>query len=127
MHPRHVRLLTRVTTVLALAACGGGGDGDGGTGPGPGRPGGPGGGGSTSNAIEVLDNSYNPAATTVPVGTTVTWTWKGSASHDVVFSSTVRSEVQQAGTYQRRFSAAGTYDYQCSVHGAGMSGRVVVQ
>ena len=30
---------------------------------------------STSNAIAVGDDFFNPTATTVPVGTTVTWTF----------------------------------------------------
>ena len=125
MRLRHVRSIATRATLAGIAsfavACGGGDDDDG-TGPGGGGPG-----GGTSSAIDVRDNSYSPATTTVPVGTTVTWTWRGSASHDVAFSSTQKSPVQQNGTYQRQFTAAGTYDYQCTVHGAGMSGRVVVQ
>ena len=101
---------------LALLAAGCGSSDNGGTGPSN----------STSNAISVRDNSYSPSVTTVPVGTTVTWTWRGSASHDVTFSSTEHSAVQRTGTYQRQFTTAGTYDYHCSIHGSAMSGRVVV-
>lgn len=124
MSLRHVRMLASVTAVAFLAASCGGGE-DGGTGPGTGGNGGNG--GSTSNAIDVRDNSYAPSATTVPVGTTVTWTWRGTASHDVAFTATDKSDVQQAGTFQRQFNAAGTFDYHCTIHGTGMSGRVVVQ
>ena len=107
-------ILTVGALVLLAAGCGG--NDNGGTGPTN----------STSNAISVRDNSYSPTATTVPVGTTVTWTWRGANAHDVTFS-TEHSAVQRAGTYQRQFTTAGTYDYHCSIHGAAMSGRVVVQ
>jgi plastocyanin len=122
---RHSGAVARIASlVLVIASCGGGDDG---TGPPTGNPPGGGGGGSTSNSIDVRDNSYSPSATTVPVGTTVTWTWRGQAAHDVMFSATEKSDVQATGTYQRQFSAAGTYDYNCSIHGTAMSGRVVVQ
>lgn len=82
---------------------------------------------STSNAIDVRDNSFSPGATTVPVGTTVTWTWRGGNPHNVAFSDGVKSATQTSGTYTRTFTAAGTYSYLCEVHGRAMSGTVTVQ
>lgn len=115
------RFLVPLVTALALA-CGGK---DPATVP---VGGGSDGGGSTSNAIEVGNNFYSPNLTTLPVGTTVTWTWNGGGNHDVTFATgNVKSPTQSSGTYQRTFSQAGTYDYHCSVHGASMSGRVVIQ
>ena len=118
MHLHRVRtILSTIAVALVVASCGGGDDDgdDGGTGP------------STSSAIDVRDNLYNPSATTVAVGTTVTWTWRGQSTHDVFFSSTEHSEIKSTGTYQRQFTTAGTFDYHCSVHGSSMSGRVTVQ
>jgi plastocyanin len=82
---------------------------------------------STSNSIAVADNSYSPNATVLAVGATVTWTWTGAAPHDVLFDDGVKSLVQRTGTYTRNFTAAGTYNYHCSVHGAAMSGKVTIQ
>jgi len=82
---------------------------------------------STSNAVSVGDNYFAPAATTVPVGTTVTWTWNGSISHSVTFDDGTGSTTQATGTYTRTFTAVGTYAYHCTVHGAAMSGSVKVQ
>ena len=118
--------------LLALASAGllacGGGDGPTGSGNGGGSGGGGGGGGSTSNSVRVNDNSFTPAATTVPRGTTVTWTWAGSNPHNVTFGTgTENSATQSSGTFARTFAAAGTYDYRCTVHGASMSGTVTVQ
>src|SRR3712207_5179239 len=71
----HLRsALALVTLVpLALAACSGGGGPTGyiDNGPPPTQP--PP--GSTSNTITVANNSFDPVATTVNVGTTVTWVW----------------------------------------------------
>ena len=84
---------------------------------------------STSTAVQVLDNRYSPTCTTVPTGTTITWTWGGNVSnaHTVTFPTGETSPQQTAGNFQRTFTAAGTYNYLCTVHGAAMSGRIVVQ
>ncbi len=109
--------------VVALALGCGGGGGDTITNPGGGNNGG----GSTSNAISVIDNSFSPSATTVTVGTTVTWTWNGSNQHNVTFDDGTKSATQSSGTFDRTFDAAGTYKYHCTIHGAAMSGSVTVQ
>jgi plastocyanin len=87
------------------------------------------GGGETTNQISVLDNFFSPSATTVPSGTTVTWTWAGGNPHDVTFNNNAvgNSPTQTSGTFQRTFNAAGTYAYRCNVHGQSMSGTVTVQ
>ena len=83
---------------------------------------------STSNSVSVGDNSFTPSAITVSVGTTVTWTWVGYATHNVTFDDGDSSPDQTAGgTYSLAFSTAGTYKYHCTIHGAAMSGTVTVQ
>lgn len=119
---------TRILAILigcSTAACGGGG-GDGynnpmNPNPNPNPP-------STSNAINVRDNSFQPSATTVPVGTIVTWTWVGQDVHNVSFTGGGPTSGDQStgDTYQRTFSAAGTFNYSCTRH-AGMNGSVTVQ
>ena len=88
-----------------------------------------GGGGSTSNAITVDDNSFTPSATTVPVNTTVTWTWVSIGTHNVTFANTALggSGDKVTGTYSKAFPTAGEFAYQCSLHGASMSGTITVQ
>ena len=127
--------------VLLLAvACGGGGGGGPAAPPPSGGTGGTGGtGGSTSSAISVQNNQFTPAATTVPAGTTVTWTWNSCTGdgyggqfctdHSVVFDDGVRagSGVQSSGSFSSQFAAAGTYTYHCSIHGTGMHGTITVQ
>lgn len=84
-------------------------------------------GGSTVDAIDVKDNLYAPSATTVPTGTTVTWTWQGANLHTVTFDDGAASARQTSGTFQRTFTNPGTYRYHCEVHGNAMSGSVTVQ
>lgn len=116
------------TLVLAVVACGGaesltttstggggGGGGGGGADPCPG----------TGTAVSVVDNAFSPSCTKVTVGSTVTWTWNGSAVHNVTFSNSA-SPNQSSGTYQRAFPAAGTFAYQCTLH-AGMNGSIIAQ
>ena len=122
--------------LVSLSACGGGSSGypsgSGGQNPPPGgqqpAP-------STSNAIVVQNNRFNPSATTVSPGTTVTWTWDSCADdgygrvcvdHSVTFDDGVGSGTRSSGAYQRAFSTAGTFNYRCTVH-AGMTGQVVVR
>ena len=119
-----------VLAVLVAAACGGGG-GDSPTSPGPGNPGNPGG-PSTSpqqtSSVSVGNNVFSPANIQVAVGTTVTWTWDASAvTHNVTFGDGVGSGDKGANaTFTRTFSAAGTFQYQCTLH-PGMAGSVLVK
>jgi plastocyanin len=87
---------------------------------------------ATRPAVSIKDNSYDPATLTVKAGTTVTWDWNGSRNpHSVVgqfAGSTVDSGTKTgSGQFTFAFPSAGTFAYQCGVHGASMSGRVVVE
>jgi len=105
--------------ILAAGGCGGSGSSYG-TGP-------TNSGGSTSKQITVKNNSFDPSATTVPVGSTVTWTWaQGSVVHNIMFDDGQKSADQSSGTYSRMFDKAGSYPYHCTIH-PGMNGTVTVQ
>jgi len=80
------------------------------------------------------NGSANPAVDTVVAGTTVTWTWATTESlpHSVqsMGSPSFTSSAVQAGpgkTYQVTFTAPGTYQYDCAVHGSAMTGTMVVR
>jgi len=111
--------LLPAAALVAAGACGGSG---GSYGSGPTNTG-----GSTSTQIAVKNNLFDPSSTTVPVGSTVTWTWAaGSVIHNVTFSDGPKSADQSSGTYTRTFTTAGTYPYNCTIH-PGMNGSVKVQ
>ena len=117
-------LLAIVTAMTLLtAACGG--DGYGSNGGPTGTPGGST--GSTSSSITVRNNSFDPSATTVAVGTTVNWSWaQGATDHNVTFADGQKSATQATGSYSRTFSSAGTFSYNCTIH-PGMNGSVTVR
>ena len=80
-----------------------------------------------------LNGSSNPAVDTVAVNATVTWTWAAGEDlpHSVQSlgspSFTSSGILSGAGnTYQFTFTAPGTYQYDCAVHGQLMTGRIVV-
>ena len=134
----------------------GGGSG-GGTGTGGGGYGGGGGGGTvggtvgntsggapTSGDVAVIvgnifmqsehNGSVNPAVDTVAVGGSVTWTWTntGNVPHGIqsLGSPSFPTGTVLAGdgnTYRVTFNTAGTYQYDCLVHGTMMPGTVVVR
>jgi plastocyanin len=75
---------------------------------------------------------FLPATRTVTVGTTVTWTFL-SGPHTVVSGSGGTPDglfssgaPQSTGNFTHTFPTAGTYPYYCTVHGASMSGTVIV-
>jgi plastocyanin len=83
--------------------------------------------------LSVKNNSQNPAVDTAAVGQPVIWTWSsgghsvqstGAAPFDFVSSDTYSIP---GTTYTIVFNQAGTYQYDCAVHGQQMTGRVVVQ
>jgi hypothetical protein len=151
-----MRLLKAVIGTVALAAlagCGGytasgpsmgGNGGYGGGGGGSGGGAGGGGGGPAGSVIvgfmggivftSAHNGTANPAVDTVAVGGTVTWTWTstGGVSHSVrsVGATSFPSSSVLTGdgkSYAVKFATAGTYQYNCAVHGAQMSGTIVVR
>jgi plastocyanin len=82
------------------------------------------------SAAEVkIDNfSFRPAALTVGVGTTVTWTNGDDIPHVVVSTDGVfKSKVLDTNDkFSYTFSKAGTYSYFCSIHPV-MTGKIIVK
>ena len=77
--------------------------------------------------VEIGDNTFSPSQLTVDVGTTVTWTWVGDQTHNVVFTGgSPASPSQSSGTWSYTFNEGGGYSYTCTVHG-GPDGEIIVQ
>ena len=82
-----------------------------------------------STAEVKIDNfSFGPAAISVSVGTTVTWTNRDDIPHTVVSTEKVfKSKVLDTDEkFSYTFTKAGEYPYFCSIHPK-MTGKVVVQ
>jgi plastocyanin len=78
-------------------------------------------------SVRVGDDFFRAKTVRITKGSTVTWRWDGSDSHNVVFRG-FRSKLQNKGTYRHRFMKAGTYRYVCTLHeDQGMKGTVVVR
>ena len=101
----------------------------------------PGGGGPVTNVTvgndffrSVHNGSQNPAVDTIAAGESFTWTWSAAGSHSIqstgIPPEVFRNSVVMAGansSYTITFRNPGTYPYDCAVHGAAMTGVVVVQ
>jgi plastocyanin len=117
--------------LICAAGCGGSGGGATGVPPGVNTP-------PPVGGISVENNVFTPSAKTVTAGTTIQWAWNSCESggiyggtatcvtHNVVFDDGTTSGPKDQGTYSRRFAAAGTYPYHCSLHGTAMSGTITV-
>ena len=75
------------------------------------------------------DNLFTPNNLSVKLGTTVKWTNKGAITHtatsnDGVTFNTGNVSPGQSSSYTT--TTAGTFQYQCTIHGAAMSGTLTV-
>ena len=133
---RSLRATIGMLTLVALGAC----SGYGGMAAYGGRGGGGGGGGGAVGSVTVgpgiqfasgHNGSTNAAVDRIAVGGTVTWSWTGSLPHSVqtVGSPSFGSSTTMtgSGTYAVTFTAPGTYQYDCAVHGTAMTGTIVVR
>src|SRR5438094_371934 len=126
-----MRIGTAVIGLLALAALAGcssptyGGGGGGGAG-GGGGGGGPSSGTLVGNHIpkSAHNGSDNPATDTVAVGGTVTHSGRSQGAPSFPSSPI---ETGDGKTYSVTFTTPGSYSYDCAVHGAAMSGTIVVR
>ncbi len=127
--------LALLATASLLAACGDDDDDDDDTGTNATQPAGnpTTGGGIPSNltTIKVADNTFTPGNLQVPVGANLIWEWSGSAPHSVVGTfdgEEIKSpQLTGTGSFQHAFQKAGTFEYECGVHGNAMSGTVRIQ
>jgi len=128
---RHMASIV-TAALVSLTACGGVTSPQGG--------GGGGGGGPVGNVTvgniffrSVHNGSQNPAVDTIAAGETITWAWNAAGSHSIQSTGVpdiFRNSVVMSGandTYTVTFRNPGTYTYQCAVHGAAMTGQIVVQ
>ncbi|HEX8836861.1 MAG TPA: cupredoxin family copper-binding protein [Candidatus Acidoferrum sp.] len=83
-----------------------------------------------SAEVKIDNFSFGPAAFTVSVGSTVTWTNRDDIPHTVVSSDDPKAFKSKVLDTDEKFSftftKAGTYAYFCSVHPK-MTGKVMVQ
>jgi plastocyanin len=120
----------------ATSACGGGG---GSYGTGSNMNAGGGGGSGTPGNVIVQDFAFSPGTTTVMVGSAVTWSNLGAATHHPVAdagafdigdlapaqSGAYGMSSGVGGTGSFTFSSPGMYSYHCSIHPQ-MTGTITV-
>lgn len=87
--------------------------------------------GWAGDAGVTIDNfSFNPAALTVPVGTTVTWTNRDDIPHTIVDARDKKAfkskPMDTDDKFSFTFAMAGTYKYFCSLH-PHMQGTITVK
>jgi plastocyanin len=72
-----------------------------------------------------------PAVDTVAASGSVTWTWIEIGTHSVRFDDAGFPEgapfTDSGSSFSMTFPAAGTYTYDCGIHGPVMAGTIVVQ
>ena len=83
---------------------------------------------ATAN-VEIAGFAFDPPTLTINAGDTVTWTNRDSAQHSVVFANGgPRTRVLSNGQSDSlTFAVAGTFNYVCGIHGASMSGTIIVR
>ena len=80
----------------------------------------------------VAPTSFSPLAVTISAGQSVTWKNTDAIAHTTT-SNAIPTPIWNSGnmlpgaTYSVYFPTAGTYTYNCLIHGVAMSGTVVVQ
>lgn len=129
------RLLRGVVLLAATAACGGGSDGAALFGPSQTDC-------SPANTFCMTASAFAPTSRVVGVNAVAIWINDSGVIHDITFDTPQAAlavgEFLSAGNFQapdktshqRKFAAAGTYPFHCTIHGtatSGMRGAVVVQ
>lgn len=83
--------------------------------------------GGAEVAVSIAGFAFSPAAVTVTVGGTVTWTHADGAPHTVVADDGAfeSARLGQGDTFSNTFLQAGSVPYHCSIHPS-MTGTVTV-
>src|SRR6266480_2186730 len=83
---------------------------------------------AATSAVNIQNSAFAPAATTIKVGDTVTWTNRDAFSHTSTSDAGAwDTGVITAGASRSfTFTSAGTFAYHCSIHSF-MKATVIVQ
>lgn len=77
--------------------------------------------------VRMIDNAYRPRSISVPKGTRIRWTNRGSLLHSTTSTKGLWDSglLDPGERFSRVFRRAGTFRYACTIHPA-MTGRIVV-
>lgn len=80
-----------------------------------------------ADEVFIQGMAFSPATITVTAGTTITWTNKDAATHNVTSNPVLFSSgaMGNGATYSFTFADKGTFSYTCTIHPS-MKGTVVV-
>lgn len=80
-----------------------------------------------ANEVFIQGMAFSPSSITVKAGTTITWTNKDAATHNVTSNPALFSSgsMGTGATYSYTFADMGTFSYTCTIHPS-MKGTVVV-
>ena len=84
------------------------------------------GGAAPAATVRAEGTTWNPGETTIKAGDTVAWDVDGSIVHDLKGDDGVGHKPGSKFTATHKYSKAGTYAFQCTIH-AGMNGTVTVE
>ena len=84
---------------------------------------------AASKTVDIRGFMFIPAQVTITQGESVTWRNFDSAQHSAFFNSlgTGTGSLSQGDSKSLTFNTPGTFNYVCGIHGASMSGSVVVE
>ncbi len=82
---------------------------------------------SSTRLVSIIDFAFDPTALSVKLGDTVQWINNGTAEegHNVIGDGLSSPVLHTGESYSFTFTAAGTYDYICTIHPK-MTGTVEV-
>lgn len=84
---------------------------------------------SSANVTATASSTFDPNSVTIAAGGTVSWTFVATPDHNVTFTGPAppggNIPTTNSTTVSRTFPNAGTYPYNCTLHG-GMNGTVTV-
>lgn len=78
--------------------------------------------------VDIAGFAFSPQSVTITVGDTVTWANKDGAQHSArVAGVGTTPALSQGQSGSLIFNAAGTFPYDCGIHGSSMTGTVIVR
>ena len=84
---------------------------------------------ASGNTVQATSsNTFTPVSLSVKKGDTVTWNNSSGVAHNVTFQSgpSFNQALNDGSQIRRTFSATGTFNYFCAIHGPTMHGTIVV-